>query len=113
MSSGTIRAACSLRGLEMIPTVLTVNFASGIQEKFAVPFSSEDRTVDDVRGESECLDGGAHAVACSAMQRGIANDTAFADIFAARFELGLDQDHHFTALGEQRDDCRNQQRGGN
>src|SRR5882724_6815227 len=93
MSSGTIRAACSLRGFETIPTVLTVNFASGIQEKFAVPFGSEDRTVDHVRVKAERLDGGADAVACGAMQRGIANDAALADIFAARFELRFYQDH--------------------
>src|SRR5579863_8219029 len=109
--TGTTRAACSLRGLEMMPTVLIL--AAGMKEKLPIAFSSQDRAGDDATVEPLGLDGGAHTIAGGQMQLRIAHDAALADLAAPDFELGLHQDHQFSARGEQRHDGRDQQRGGN
>src|SRR5579864_3214651 len=59
--TGTTRAACSLRGLEMMPAVLIL--AAGMKEKLPIAFSSQDRAGDDAAVEPLGLDVGAHTVA--------------------------------------------------
>ncbi len=64
-----------------------------VEQKFAVAFGAEDRGVDYVGGD------GAQGLHCGAdffygllLNFGIADDAAFAYVFAAGFELGFDQD---------------------
>ena len=58
-----MRAASSLRGLEMIPAVSTL----GIQKKFPVALGSEDRAFDDISLEPQGFNRRADTVAGGAI----------------------------------------------
>src|SRR5262249_39727915 len=92
ISSGTMRAAWLLEGLDMIRAVLT----AAIQQKLAVPRGSQEGAFDDIGPKSLRLDSGAHAGACLAMQHGVAHNPSFANLFLAYFKLRFHQDHYFS-----------------
>ncbi len=71
-----------------------------MEEELAIAFGAGDRGVDDVDVlGGEFGDTGADAVDGKLVGRGIADDAAFADAFAAGFELGLDENDGFEGSG--------------
>src|SRR4051812_9538737 len=109
MISGTIFAAWSEPGLEMIPTVLM----TGIQQELLISFGAKDRAIHNFRLESEFLYGVSHPVAGSPVQRGIADNTASSHLASAYFELRLDQYNHLPFGLEQGNRRRQNQGDGN
>src|SRR5579859_2149340 len=89
------------RGLEMIPIVLmadmdwcdsTLGDFAGVEKKFLVAF----RASETARRDAEAME----AVRCGGefdagdrfvVERRVSDDAAFADVFAAKFELRLDE----------------------
>src|SRR5882762_1736738 len=108
ISCGTSCSAAGTSGFEIMPTVLMV----GIEEKFLVPFSAENRTFHDRGCETVALYGGFHAYAGLAVQFGRSHDAAFTHLPFPHFELWFDEYNH-RALGAQNGDHgRQNQRDG-
>ncbi len=64
-----------------------------MKEKFTVAFGAGNRRVDDLdAGSVEFLNADADPIDGDLVGRGVADDAAFADMLAAGFKLGLDQD---------------------
>src|ERR1700731_1298076 len=114
ITSGTMRAAGSLRGLDIMPTVSMVAGAVGlafcIKQEFAIAFRAENRAVHDRGVKSESLDRGADARTSGQVNRGISNDASFTHVASAGLELRFHQDHHFTTRRQQWHDGGNQKR---
>ena len=71
----------------------------GVEEEFVIAFSAGDGRVDDFEfGAADLLDAGADAIDGELMGSGVADDAAFADAFAAGFELRLDENDGFDSV---------------
>jgi hypothetical protein len=67
-----------------------------VEEELAVAFHAEDGRVDEGEGlAAERADGVFDAVDGELVGGGVADDAAFADVLAAGFELGLDEEDGF------------------
>jgi len=67
-----------------------------VHEKFTIAFGTKDWGIDDLnRSGSQGIDAGGHAFDSKTMSRGIADDSALADVLATGFELRLDEDDGF------------------
>jgi hypothetical protein len=67
-----------------------------MEEELAVAFHTEEGRVDEIEGlAAEIADGGLDAVDGELAGGGVADNAAFADVLAAGFELGLDEDDGF------------------
>src|SRR3979490_2584055 len=87
MSLGTRPAAAGTPGFEKIPTVLM----SGIEQELLVPFSAQNRALDDVLFIAYPSHSRLDALASRAVQLRIAHDAALADLLSAHFKLWLDE----------------------
>ncbi len=66
---------------------------AGMEEELTVAFHAENGGVDEGEGlAAEGSDGVLHAVDRELVGVGVADDAAFADMLAAGFELGLDEE---------------------
>ena len=66
---------------------------AGVEEELTVAFHAENGGVDEGEGlAAEGSDGVLDAVDRELVGFGVADDTAFADMLAAGFELGLDEE---------------------
>jgi hypothetical protein len=69
---------------------------AGVEKELAVPFHAEYGGVDEGEGlAAESADGVFDSVHGELVGGGIADDAAFADVLAAGFELGLDEEDGF------------------
>ena len=66
----------------------------GMEEEFAVALGAGDGRGNDVDvGGAERVEAGADTVNGELVRGGVADDAAFADVLAAGFELGLNENH--------------------
>lgn len=67
-----------------------------VEEEFAIAFCAGDGGFDDFDGRTvELFDAGSDAIDGELVGCGVADNAAFADVFAAGFELRLDEDDGF------------------
>src|SRR5579872_3378338 len=88
--AGTSSKAARAPGLAMIPTVLMV----GIEQKFFVPFGSENGAVHDAGLESQMPRRALDPLAGLTVQLRLPDNPAFAHLSPADLELRLDQYNH-------------------
>src|SRR5882672_1347620 len=107
INGGTIPETSTRRGLEMIPTVLKADMSvsdstladfPGVEKKLLVAFGAGQTARQHTQAfESVCLGLPFHRGDGFFVQRRIFYDTPGADVFAAQFELWLDQDKKYRA----------------
>ena len=91
---------------------------AGVEEELEVAFHAEDGGVDEGEGlAAKGSDGVLDAVDGELVGGGVADDAAFADVLAAGFELGLDEEDRvavpvLACRSERRDDGRENEGGG-
>ena len=69
---------------------------AGVEEELAVAFHAEDGRIDEVEGlAAQLVDGGFDAVDGELVGGWVPDDTSFADVLAAGFELRLDEEDCF------------------
>src|ERR1039458_5326935 len=91
-SSGTSSIAGGEFGFEKMPTVLTTELRTAIEQELLVAFRAGDGAFHNLRFETQLFGGCLDLCAGRLVQRRIAHDAAFSDLPFTCFKLRLYQD---------------------